>query len=282
MNPNQKTDFVNDCDALLDLIPEYAFGLMDSEQARQVEASLLGCPEAAKQLEEFRYLQEELRAGVPQIEPPPLLGERLMAAVTATAAAPAPSPPAVAAPAVPAPAAVPTRTPPARRVLIRFAWAAAAAAVLALVATNLYWLNRVAELTQSHDMLAALVGRQQDAFVLTSTDNLHWVRLADPEDENSASAFMMWNNESKTGLLYARSFPELEPDHIYHLWLRKSGEDRVFAGVFSVDAEGNGALLFNSPEPIEDFAWAGVTAESPNDAPADPPAPVVGGRLDSA
>jgi hypothetical protein len=182
----------------------------------------------------------------------------------------------------PAPPVLPASLPPARRILVRIAWAAAAAAVLALVATNLYWLNRVAELTQSHDMLAALVGSQQDAFVLTSTDNLHWVRLADPEDENSASAFMMWNNESKTGLLYARSFPELEPDHIYHLWLRKSGQDRVFAGVFSVDAEGNGALLFNSPEPIEDFAWAGVTAESPNDAPADPPAPVVGGRLDSA
>ena len=41
-----------DCKALQDLIPEYAFGLTDSEQARWVESNLPFCPDAATQLAE--------------------------------------------------------------------------------------------------------------------------------------------------------------------------------------------------------------------------------------
>ncbi|MEP7291350.1 MAG: anti-sigma factor [Chloroflexota bacterium] len=276
MNPNSQTNLITDCEKLLDLIPEYAFGVTDPEQTRLIEASLHACPEAVSRLAEYRDLQDELRAGVAQIEPPPLVGERLMAAIH---------------PPIPfvAPNAVPTSAPviaaaPRRSRAMRMAWVAAAAAVVALVLTNLYWLTRIAELTQSQNLLTTLMSSgQTNAFVLTNTDALHWVRLADPQDQGDASAFVMWNKDSKTGLLYARGFPQLEPNHIYHLWLRRSGEDRVFAGVFRVDEKGDGALLFNSPEPIEDFTWAGVTSESPDTPPDVPPPPaVVNGELNPA
>ncbi len=267
MNPSKHTAPVIDCQTLLDLIPEYAFGVTEPEQTRLVEAGLPHCPEARARLEEYRHLQDEMRVSVPQVEPPPQLGERLMAAISTPIPFAAASAPAPAAQAVPA------------RRWVRAAWVAAAAAVVALVVTNLYWLARINDLSQSQDLLRALVSGQENAFVLTSTDSLHWVRLANSREENNAAAFMMWNQDSKTGLLYARGFPALEPNHIYHLWLRRSGEDRVFAGVFSVDENGDGALLFSSPEPIEDFNWAGVTSEAPDETPAEPPAPVVGGQL---
>ncbi len=145
---------------------------------------------------------------------------------------------------------------------MRAAWLVAAAAVIALVATNFYWLTRVADLTQSADLIGALRSIQSDsAFVLTNTNSLHWVRLADAQpDDGDAAAFMMWNSQSKTGLLYARSFPELQPGYKYHLWLTRPNE-RVFMGILQVNAEGEGALLFSSPEPINDFSWAWVTAE---------------------
>src|SRR5215207_7372118 len=81
MRPNQETDLAIDCEALLELIPEYAFGVTEAEQSRLVEASLPHCPEATALLEDYRHLQDELRAGVPQLEPSPELGTRLMAAV---------------------------------------------------------------------------------------------------------------------------------------------------------------------------------------------------------
>ena len=189
------------------------------------------------------------------------------------------------APPVPAPvSAIPAK--PHRRA-VRIAWlagAVAAAAVLALIVTNVYWLTRVADLTQSHDLLAALLSAQNanNAFVLTSTDALHWVRLADPNPDQNAAAFMMWNAQSKTGLLYARSFPDLQPGYKYHVWLTRPNE-RIFMGILQVDANGDGALLFSSPEPINDFAWAWVTAQTPEQSSGAPVGdPVVKGELNPA
>lgn len=278
MRPNQETKLALDCEALLELIPEYAFGFTEPEQTRQIEVSLAHCPEASARLAEYRAMQDELRGGVAQVEPPPALGTRLMAAI----AEPIPFAPPPA-PALPAP--VMTEKPPQvpKTRSFRLAWVAAAAALVALVLTNIYWFSRVNDLTANQAQLMALVNAQNsnNAFVLTNTDSLHWVRLPDAQ-EGDASAFMMWNAESKNGLLYARGFPELEPGHTYHLWLTRPNE-RVFAGVFTVDEEGNGALLFNSPEPIDEFTWAGITAESPDDPDTDAPSEaIVRGELDPA
>lgn len=240
----------HDCEAIRDLIPEYAFGLTDPDETRLVEANLAACPEAAEHLADFRRLQDEMREGVPQIEPPPQLGERLM-----TATAPKP-----------------------RRFQIRLSWLAAAVAIFALVITNIYWLLRVEDLSRRQDALAALVqGQGAPAFVLTSTNNLRWVRL--PSENNAAAAaFMMWDGSSDTGLLYVHGFPMLEPGKTYQLWLTR-GEERVSAGTFEVDENGNAALLFHIPEPIDDFTWARVTDEPGNGSDQPTGTVVVHGEL---
>ncbi len=272
MNPNQDSTPANDCDALIDLIPEYAFGLTDPQQTQHVEECLSGCPGAAAQLQEFERLQEEMRASVPQVEPPPELAARLLAALASDDAETEVMP-------VPLSEVMPNAVPVKPRRTIRVAWLVAAAAVIALILTNVYWLTRIADLTQSGSLLSAFNNPQGSSpFVLTSTDALHWVRLANPEGSDTA-AFMMWNNASKTGLLYAHAFPDLQPGYKYHVWLTRPNE-RVFMGILQVGADGNGALLFNSPEPIDDFSWAWVTAETGDGTP-DAPA-VVKGELSPA
>ena len=278
MNPNPHTDSMDDCDALLDLIPEYAFGLANADETHRVEANLERCPDARARLDEYRRLQEAMRESVAQIDPPQQVGARLMAAIAVppvVAVPPAPVP----APIVTAPPAVPTPVKPRRT--IRMGWWVAAAAVIALVASNVYWLTRVSDLTQSNDLLTALTSAQNGAFVLTDTTALHWVRLADAQAQGDANAFMMWNSASKTGLLYARSFPELQPGYKYHVWLTRPNE-RVFVGILQVDANGDGALLFSSPEPINDFAWAWVTAQSGPDNSAPSDSAIVKGELNPA
>jgi len=261
MRTNQPTDSVHECDEILDLIADYAFGLTDVQETRFVEANLQRCPEAAAQLQDYRILQEEMRASVPQVEPPMQVGERLMAALVASA------------PTLVRTAEKPLEKP---RRLLRPAWLIAAAAVLALVVSNAYWFTRVNDLAQRQDELLALINPQDtNAFVLTSTNALHWVRLANDET-NSTSAFMMWNGDSETGLLYARGFPELQQSEKYHVWLTRNGE-RVFVGILQIDDKGDGALLFHSPEAIDSFAWAWVTAQSAPDA-SDAPT-IVSGEL---
>jgi Anti-sigma-K factor rskA, C-terminal len=250
MSANRNLDLVYNCDDILELIPDYAFGLTDPETTQWIEANLSRCPQAAEHLADFRALQAEMRADVPQIDPPLALSGRLMVATAAPV--------------------VPTR----RRVL-RPVWLAAAAAVIALVITNIYWFVRVDDLSRRQTELLAMIQPNSNAFVLTDTSALHWARLADTSDQGKASAFMMWNGDNPNGLLYARGFPA---GYVYHLWLTRDNE-RMSAGIFSVDADGNGALLFNISESIGKYTWARITIEPESGTPAPTVTPVVSGQL---
>ncbi len=257
MSANRNSDLAYECDNMLDLIPDYAFGLTDPETTRWIEANLASCPEAVELLDEYRGLQAEMRADVPQIDPPLALAGRLMAAVIA-----------------PTPALVAPR----RRRTLRPVWLIAAAAMIALALTNIYWFVRVDDLSRRQAELLTMIQPNPDAFILTDTSALHWARLADTSDQGKASAFMMWNGDNPNGLLYARGFPVLESGYVYHLWLTR-GDERMSAGVFSVDADGNGALLFNIPESIGKYTWARITLEPESGTPTPAVTPVVSGQL---
>lgn len=244
MSVERLSNTLGNCQDILELIPEYAFGLTDAEQSRLVEANLSACPEAAAQLADYRHIQAEMRATVPQREPPPALAERLMTAIAT-------------------PSLTPTIAQAPRRAF-PLTWLAAAAAIVALIVSNIYWLARVNEYDRRHEALAAQIPvSDQGAFVLTTTANLRWVRLPPKEETSTASAFLMWNAESKIGLMYARDFPALSTGKTYQLWLTR-GEERKSAGTFRVDENGIGALLFQSIEPIDKFTWARITAEPEN------------------
>jgi len=239
MSPNHHRESPLDCDTIQELIPEYAFGLTTPEETQLVDASLAACPEAAAQLADYRRIQDEMRASVPQIAPPPQLEARLMAAIA------------------------PPNTSAKLRRALHPAWLAAAAALIILLLTNIYWLFRLNELEQRQDELAAQIVATPDTnrpFIWRSSANLRSVRLPPSEENANASAFLMWNAESKIGLLYARGFPELATGQTYQLWLTR-GEERVNAGTFRVDEEGTGALLFRIPDPIDEYTWARITEE---------------------
>ncbi len=246
----------NQCDTIQELIPDYAFGLTEQDETRLVELYLADCTDAAQQLGEFQSLQAALRADVPQIEPPAHLADRLMDAV-AEPAAPAKS----------------------RRLVLRPVWLIAAAAVIALVVTNVYWLLRVNDLTRRQDELVASTSAPQNtAFVLTGTSALRWVRLPSSEQNVNANAFLMWNAESEIGLLYASGFPELSVGKTYQLWFTR-GEERISGGTFRVDNDGKGALLFHITQPIDKYTWARITAEPASGSDAPTGNVVVNGKL---
>ena len=249
----------NRCDAIRELIPEYAFGLTDPEQTRFVEANLSSCAEAAAELADFQRMQAEMRADVAQIELPVALESKLMAAIAEPASNP-----------------IPITTPrlATRRRSIPVGWLVAAAAVIVLLLTNGYWLARVNDLNQQQAQLVSqLPSNDHPAFILTSTIGLRWVRLPPAEETADTSAFMMWNAESKIGLLYAHGFPKLAVGKSYQLWLTR-GETRQGVGTFVVDENGQGALLFSSETPIDEFTWARITDE-PADGSPQPTGPIV-------
>ncbi len=262
MNPNLPSTSAGNCDSIQELIPDYAFGLTDLDENRLVEASLENCADASVDLAEYQQLQDEMRASVPQLEPPPLLVVRLAAA---------------------------TATPPAAvsvsKVKRLLPWLAAAAALVALALTNAFWLTRVNTLNQEHaDYLAndddngANGNGTKGAVVLTSASDLRWVRLQDPEQSSRASGFLCWNADSQSGLLYVWGFPTVTPGQSYQLWLTRD-DVRTPAGTFSVDDTGRTVLLFHSDEPIDQYTWARITAEQDSGSPQPDSNIVVNGQL---
>ncbi len=265
------------CTDILDLIPEYAFGLTDEVTARRVEAALPTCPEAARQLAEYRQMQAAMREDVPEIAPPPTLGLRLREALSVEADI-APSTVIRQAPrstSSPTPT-VPPRSP--RRTLLLPL--IAAAALIALVITNVYWLSRVNSLsTQMQDATALLAQLRDGTFSVRNAESLELVQLAN-ENTNSF-AMIMWDKESTTGLIYTRDFPELQSGKVYQLWLANE-DGRISGGTFTVTPDGEGALIFTAPRSIGDYDRAGVTEEPEGGSPGPTSPAVVSGTLEES
>jgi anti-sigma-K factor RskA len=280
MRSNHRDPVASDCDAIEKLIPEYAFGLTDHEETHLVERNLNGCPDAAAQLVDFRRIQDEMRIAVPQMAPPANLEARLMAAAASdipAADSPIVSDKGARSDAVTAATVVRSQAP--RR---RFnpVWAAAAIAILALVVTNTYWIFRVDELTRHQNGLSVQSSNvpRDTAFILNSTSGLRWARLPGAKQNLESAAFLMWNAESKIGLMYAANLPKLQPGTVYQLWLTR-GEERISAGTFEVDATGKAALLFNCVEPIDKYTWARITIEPASGSAKPTGTPIVIGQL---
>lgn len=219
-----------DCDTLLLLIPAYAMGATDPDETTLVESLLPHCPEALVELETYRAMADDWRATVPQLDPASDLGSRIMAAANSTY--------------LPGPA----RAKPAFK--ITPPWAILAAALLLLIVSNVYWLARTND-------LSAQMQEQREALILSQ--EVRWTRLASASGA-SESAWMMWNPQSASGVLYANNFPVLPVDQVYQLWLRNDA-GRINGGIFRVNEGGFGMLVVKADAPIDDFQIAGITNE---------------------
>jgi anti-sigma-K factor RskA len=181
--------------------------------------------------------------------------------------------------AIGSPTRVPTKIAARHPQRFPIAWLVAAAAVMALLTTNLYWLTRVNNAEQPTTEATEYSGTQgSPALVLNTTDGLRWVHLPASAQDTKASAVLMWNAQSEIGLVYATGFPQLVDGTTYQLWLT-NGPDRVSAGTFTVDQNGKGAMLFHITQPIDQYTWARITTEPLTGSPEPTGAVVVIGQL---
>ena len=71
------------CDEVRDLAPAYALGALESDLERAVREHLATCPEAHEEIAAFAEVVPVLSESVKQVEPPPELRDRILAAATA-------------------------------------------------------------------------------------------------------------------------------------------------------------------------------------------------------
>jgi negative regulator of sigma E activity len=204
--------------ATRDLLGAFALGAVDAEEAAAVRAHLTTCAECQAEMAELWLAVDSLPNTIEPMEPPPVLRNRIAAAIAAEAAsslAPrarsSPEPAPAIAPAPPAPE--PIRKP-ASFWSRATPWAAAAAILLLLSAGLLVWNLRLREEIQQATTPVA------ETIALAPTD-------AAPE----AGGEVTYLPQDDLFILDVRDLPPLAPDQVYEVWL--IGEDGpVPAGVF--------------------------------------------------
>jgi anti-sigma-K factor RskA len=206
--------------ATRDLLGAFALGAVDAEEAATVRAHLATCAECQVEMAELWLAVDSLPGMIEPMEPPPVLRDRIAAAIMAEAASPAPAPPVIPASRAPelAPSIVPA--PPVPKPIRKPAsfwsratpWAAAAAILLLLSAGLLVWNLRL---------------REQ----IATTPAVETIALVPTDVAPEAGGEVTYLPQDELFMLDVRDLPPLDPDQVYEVWLI-GAEGPVPAGVF--------------------------------------------------
>lgn len=233
-----------------DLLGAYALGCLEGEEQSLVETHLLTCSTCQMELEAYRSVVADLPLAVIQRDPPPELKARLLDRVS-------------------------KRRQPVRPVdkrpwwLVSWealrlntpAWGFASLVVMMVLGLGnlLLWI----QLSEAREVTVGELPR----LVLTATD-------ASP----GAVGVLVLSQNGEYGTLVVDGLPELSPAEQYQLWLIRDGQ-RTSGGVFSVDDEGYGSLVVESPEALLSYSAFGVTVEPAGGSPGPTGSKVLGTDL---
>lgn len=122
--------------------------------------------------------------------------------------------------------------------------------------------------------LGATLADQTDllAQVIAAAGESYDMPPAQPGD--AAFATVAWLDPAGVGVLRADNFPPLPPGMAYQFWLRKDG-GRISAGLFTVDENGRGSLVFTPAGSLDEFDGMDITPEPASGSPSPTAPPVV-------
>lgn len=229
-----------------ELLPAYALGAVDQDERSLVAAHLDECPACRALLDDYRAISTGLLYSVPLIAAPPGLTEDLRRRMARSRSQ--------------------TRLRRAWFALLRRpAYLALAASLILLLATNLYWISRLAQAERRAALLSELLQAPS-------------VSLRPDTDASQANGVLYVPRWGQVALLLVRDMPPLPADKAYQLWLVRSGQ-RESGGLFRVNRDGSGFLLVKSPRPLQEYEAVGITAEPAGGSPGPTSPRVIGGGL---
>ncbi len=300
------------CEEVADLLGAYSIGATTPEETRAIEALLPECPEVAAELAEYAAVTDAMLHMLPAADAPPadLIRKLPLNGTPSPTEHPtphqtwdAPSMPKL----VPMPQPEPQPAPEPKRAFPWGAVLAVAAMFIVIVGMNVVWFSLFQGLQTQQTQLTALIEQQagqiaqqstlieqqseqiaqaaepvpapQTAFTALSTT--HHLELQPTVDGvDAASAQVIWDAASNIGAVYVEGLPTTEAGNGYQLWLVR-GEGEISLGTFSVDGNGVGTLVFQSPLPIMETDLFGISTE-PIDGSLSPTTPhLVTGRVEA-
>lgn len=232
-----------------ELIPAYALGCLDQDDALLVSQHLVTCPTCQAELQSYEEVVAQLALAVPKAVPSADLPSRLMGRLQDSKAV----------------LASPSwwqrlRTTKPR---LGLAWGIASAIIIMiLTVSNLLLWQRINQIETGPRS-----GRMR-AIPLTSTN-------AAP----GADGFIIIGADGQNGALVVDKLPLLTPEQQYQLWLIRDGQ-RTSAAVFSVDEYGYGGTRIKAPGSLFEYSACGVSIEPAGGSPSPTGDRVLAGILD--
>jgi len=234
---------------VLDLLPAYALGSLDSDEARQVDAHLLSCWICRNESIAFQAAADELSFAAPVAAPSPDLKDRLMHRVQSTY-----------------PKGQERDSHP---VSVRPFWERL------LPAWGLASLLLIIGLAASSFVLWQRVNQLEFA---TSPGGMRAVPLSAVDSASSATGFVLISTDGEDGALVVDGLPPLGESQQYQLWLIRDGQ-RTSGAVFSTDENSYGGTRIRAPLSLLDYSAVGITIEPAGGSPQPTGPRVLGGPL---
>lgn len=223
-------------DHIIDLIPAFALGVLDDDEATAVAEHLLDCAACRAELVAYESVADALSLAVPQSDASPALKNRLVARLQAaqtsqTAVSPSPSP-----------------------------WQRVAGLIQNFL-TGPRWQPVLA--------LAAII-LLAAAFILWQRGNNPpppvQMQLQGTEAAPDASGVIEIVANGRDASLTVAGLPVLSPERQYQLWLVKD-DQRTSGAVFSVNDNGWARVTVAAERPFSEFTTFGVTIEPAGGSP---------------
>jgi anti-sigma-K factor RskA len=235
-----------------DLIPAYALGSLDEDEARLVENHLASCSTCQAELRSYQAVAGQLSLAVPETDPPADLKQRLLARVQEV--------PATTADAQAKPSWHQQLITIVQRALATPVWRPVALIlILALIAANLLLWQRA---KNTEKLVPA---------------GFQTVNLSGTAAAPGAQGVIVISDDGQHGTLIVENMPELGQELEYQLWLIK-GDQRTSGGIFSVSEDGYRSIWVKSPRPLADYSDFGVTIEPAGGSPGPTGDKVLGGQ----
>jgi len=230
-----------------DLLPAYALGSLDADEASHVEEHLLSCWICRNESNAFQTVAEQLSLATPAASPSPDLKDRLLQRVQ------------TARPQQPVLAQAARRSWPERLLPV---WGLASLGlIIALAAFNLSLWQRLNQLE----------------FV-TAPGGMRAIPLNGTDEASGATGFVLVAADGRNGALVVDGLPPLDADRQYQLWLIRDGH-RTSGAVFSTDEESYGGMRIKVAGSLLEYSAVGITIEPAGGSPQPTGVKVLGGPL---
>ncbi len=247
-----------------ELVPAAGWGLADVDEQVAVEQHVHTCARCRASLADYRLLADEMLYAIPAVEAPARLTDhlrRLLATEARSRTTPATARGWLRALSWPA------------RGLPRLGlvgWAALAATLLLLLASNFYWSQRTTRIAgQAAVQATAIVALAESPRAELLVEN----------GAPGARGLLYYRLDARVAVLHVYELPPLEAGKVYQVWLVRAAT-RESAGVFRI-AEGDeeATLLIEATLPLAEYQAVEVTVEPPGGSPNPTTPRVMWGEL---